>query len=154
MTQVGEAGVGAWGFARWRVQPATAQPDCSLCFTCSVLEDWMNCLKSHSFWSPPLISAKSRYIFFSFCWIEDAENGSWFTSDWMDLAEWFKSSHAAGCRKILSHFTKRMFLLSFLVITYLHELAQLVGSGGSCVAPSVCISHHRFGGQIIKPRIF
>lgn len=81
------------------------------------------------------------YIFFSFCWIEDAENSSWFTSDWMDLAEWFNSSHAAGCRKILSHFTERMFLLSFLVITYLHELAQLGGSGGSCVAPSVCVSY-------------
>lgn len=80
------------------------------------------------------------YIF-SFCWIEDAENSSWFTSDWMDLAEWFNSSHAAGCRKILSHFTERMFLLSFLVITYLHELAQLGGSGGSCVAPSVCVSY-------------
>lgn len=66
-------------------------------------------------------------FFFSCCWIEDAENGSWFTSDQMDLAEWFNSSHAAGCRKILSHFTERMFLLSFLVITYLHELAQLGG---------------------------
>lgn len=93
-------------------------------------------------------------IFFSFCWIEDAENSSWFTSDRMDLAEWFNSSHAAGCRKILSHFTERMFLLSFLVITYLHELAQLGGSGGSCVAPSVCISYHWFWGQITKPRKF
>lgn len=91
-------------------------------------------------------------FFFSCCWIEDAENGSWFTSDQMDLAEWFNSSHAAGCRKILSHFTERMFLLSFLVITYLHELAQLGGSGGSCVAPSVCISYHWFWGQIIKTR--
>lgn len=94
-----------------------------------------------------------RYIYFIFlllnwrCW-------KWFTSDRMDLAEWFNSSHAAGCRKILTHFTERMFLLSFLVITYLHELAQLGGSGGSCVAPSVCIFYHWFGGQIIKPRIF
>lgn len=85
-------------------------------------------------------------IFFSFCWIEDAANSSWFTSDRLDLAEWFNSSHAAGCRKILSHFTERMFLLSFLVITYLHELAQLGGSGGSCVAPSVCISYQRILG--------
>lgn len=117
-----------------------------------VLEDWMNCWKSHHFWSS-LISAKPQIYFFSSCWIKDAANGSWFTSDWMDLAEWFNSSPAAGCRKILSHFTERMFLLSFLVITYLHELAQLGGSGGSCVAPSVCISYHWFGGQIIKPRI-
>lgn len=91
-------------------------------------------------------------MFFSFCWIKDAEHGSWFTSDGMDLAEWFNSSPAAGCRKILSHFTERMFLLSFLVITYLHELAQLGGSGGSCVAPSVCISYRWFGGQIRKPQ--
>lgn len=98
--------------------------------------------------------SKTQIYFFSFCWMEDAENGSWFTLERMDLAEWFNSSHAAGCRKILSHLTKRMFLLSLLVITYLHELAQLGGSGGSCVAPSVCISYHWFGGQIIKPRIF
>lgn len=97
--------------------------------------------------------SKTSDTYFSFCWIKDAANGSWFTSDWMDLAEWFNSSPAAGCRKILSHFTERMFSLSFLVITYLHELAQLGGSGGSCVAPSVCISYHWFGGQIIKPRI-
>lgn len=110
--------------------------------------------------SPLLISSvdfsKTQiYVWFFFCyWIEDGENGSWFTSDRMDLAEWFNSSHAAGCRKILSHFTERMFLLSFLVITYLHELAQLGGSGGSRVAPSVCVYYHWFGGQIIKPRIF
>lgn len=108
--------------------------------------------------SPLLISSvdfsKTQiYIYFIFlllnwrCW-------KWFTSDRMDLAEWFNSSHAAGCRKILTHFTERMFLLRFLVITYLHELAQLGGSGGSRVAPSVCIFYHWFGGQIIKPRIF
>lgn len=32
-----------------------------------------------------------------------------------------------------------MFSLSFLVITYLHELAQLARSGGKSVTPSVCI---------------
>ena len=137
-----------------QVRPATASPDGRLCPAFSVLEDWVSCWKSHHFWSL-LISAKPRYgFFFPFCWIKDAKNGSWCTSDWMDLAEWFNSSHAAGCRKILSHFTERMFLLSFLVITYLHELAQLGGSGGSCVAPSVCASYHWFGGHITKPRIF
>lgn len=148
----GGQGVGAWGVCRvsraashsqHRLQPLS----CLFCL--GRLDELLEI-------APFLIIvdfSKTSDTYFSFCWIKDAANGSWFTSDWMDLAEWFNSSPAAGCRKILSHFTERMFSLSFLVITYLHELAQLGGSGGSCVAPSVCISYHWFGGQIIKPRI-
>lgn len=157
MTWVGGKALEPEAFTRFPAEPAAASTDCGLCPAFPVLEDWMmSCWRSYCFWSSLLISAKTQifFFFFSFCWIEDAENGSWFTSDWMDLAVWFNSSHAAGCRKILSHFTERMFLLSFLVITYLHELAQPGGSGGSRVAPSVCISYHWFGGQIIKLRIF
>lgn len=126
-----QQGVEAWGPARSQVQPAKASTDCSLGFA---FVSWKigravwNLTTSdllHWFQQDPDICF--LFFFFSCCWIEDAENGSWFTSDQMDLAEWFNSSHAAGCRKILSHFTERMFLLSFLVITYLHELAQLGG---------------------------
>lgn len=150
-------GIGAWGLRKISSRASRSQHRLRplSCLSClGRLDDELLEILLLLIFSVDFSKNSDFFFFLSFCWIEDAENGSWFTSDWMDLAVWFNSSHAAGCRKILSHFTERMFLLSFLVITYLHELAQPGGSGGSRVAPSVCISYHWFGGQIIKLRIF